>query len=205
MVLISDIADSIMSADSFLDAIIADYLNDNGVSGTVHEWRLNNYQQLRCWAYPSHTEYLDAVTKINSGDQVLVARGWVELDAYYQGCLAVKRRFPKPHEEGLGELPELLLRRVFVDAAQAHMDRVVGARRVFGEPDGRLALLSCCTYATSAHPLYGPDGRAAVQWRDAVWQRCEEISAAVEAGEMLVPTIDEFVAMLPPMVWPEVR
>jgi hypothetical protein len=202
MTYITDVADAVVASDAALDLVIEAYLAGRGSGVTAEAWRLENYAQLRAWAYPAQTDYLDAVVKINSGDQVLAGRGWTELGAYYQACLAVKRRFPKPHEDSLGDFPVQDLRGVFVNAAQAHMDSVVSARRVFGDPDGKLALLSCCTYATSSHPMYGPDGRAAVQWRDDVWQRCEEIYTEVVAGRMSIPTIDEFVAMLPPMVWP---
>ena len=203
MIYITSIADSVHGDDISLNQVISDYLADHGISTAVNEWRLENYALLRGWAYPPQADYLDAVTKINSGDQLLAGKGWAELDAYYQAGLAVKRRFPKPHEDGLTDLSEQALLKIFVNAAQAHMDRVVSDRRVFGDPDGKLALLSCCTYATSFHPLYGPDGRAAVQWRDDVWQRCEEIYTEVMAGRMSIPTITEFVDLLPSIIWPE--
>lgn len=202
---VTDIAEAVRCDDETLDHVISVFLEYRGLGQGVSEWRVQNYALLRGWAYPPQADYLDAVAKINSGDQVLARAGWSELDVYYQTCLGVKRRFPKPQEDGLADLPEQDLLRIFVNAAQAHMDSVVSARRVFGDPDGKLALLSCCTYATSSHPLYGPDGRAAVQWRDDVWQRCEEVYAEVMAGRLAIPTIENFLDMLPPMVWPEVE
>lgn len=54
------------------------------------------YYEKRAAAYPPVEEYLDAQVKINSGDADMVAAGQKQLAAYYEICLAVKKKFPKP-------------------------------------------------------------------------------------------------------------
>jgi|GEM_PF-3878537 len=56
------------------------------------------YYEKRAAAYPPVEEYLDAQVKINSGDADMVAAGQAQLEAYYQACLAVKAKYPKPEE-----------------------------------------------------------------------------------------------------------
>lgn len=53
------------------------------------------YAQKRAKAYPPAADYLDAMVKINSGDDTLAADGNAQLQAYYQACLAVKAQYPK--------------------------------------------------------------------------------------------------------------
>lgn len=53
------------------------------------------YSQKRLEAYPPMSEYLDAQVKLNSNDEVLIAEGQAQLDAYLKACLAVKVEFPK--------------------------------------------------------------------------------------------------------------
>ena len=57
-----------------------------------------SYSEKRAAEYPPVEEYLDAMVKINSGDEQLIADGQAQLDSYYQACLAVKARYPKPTE-----------------------------------------------------------------------------------------------------------
>lgn len=204
MVFITAIADSILDGDGSLDQVIAAYLRDQSIPKTPTEWRLENYALLRGWAYPPQADYLDAMAKIHSGDKVLVSVGWAELRAYYQACLAVKMRFPKPEPEAFDTYEPAELQAAFVNAIQVHLDQVAAARG-YGDPDGRFAMLSCCTYAASQHPRFGADGRAAVAWRDEVWQAGRTIEAAVLAGHRIVPSLEELIGELPVMVWPEVQ
>lgn len=53
------------------------------------------YSEKRAAEYPPIEEYLDAMVKINSGDEKLIAAGQAQLDFYYKACLAVKARYPK--------------------------------------------------------------------------------------------------------------
>lgn len=63
-------------------------------------------------------------------------------------------------------------------------------------------ILSLCTYVDSTNPTFATEGQAGVEWRDTVWGICHTIMADVQAGNRPVPTRDELIAELPPMVWP---
>ena len=93
----SDIPKAIQNGvlDTQLNAIIAEYLAVWNINKTVSEWRLENYAQLRRWAYPPMAEFNDAQAKLNSGITELESEGQNQLDNYVQKCLDVKARFPK--------------------------------------------------------------------------------------------------------------
>jgi hypothetical protein len=54
------------------------------------------------------------------------------------------------------------------------------------------------TYATSEHPDFGREGRAAVKYRDAVYAVGIQCNQDVEAGLRPIPTEAELIAELPP-------
>lgn len=83
------------TTDTEINNVISSYLSDHNISKTVDQWRVENYAQLRNWAYPLIEEYNDAQIKINSGDSQLETEGQTQLDNYIQSCLDVKSRFPK--------------------------------------------------------------------------------------------------------------
>jgi len=78
--------------DTELNAVIQDYL---GSDGNVQQWRIDNYAQLRAWAYPKMAEYNDAQVKLSSTDSAIQSEGQAQLDQYVADCLTVKQRFPK--------------------------------------------------------------------------------------------------------------
>ena len=63
-------------------------------------------------------------------------------------------------------------------------------------------ILSACSYATSTNPKFAAEGQYAVEARDATWAKCYEVLAAVEAGSRPMPTLDELLAELPVLTWP---
>ncbi len=67
-------------------------------------------------------------------------------------------------------------------------------------------IVSLCSYYGSAHPKFGPEARAAVVWRDAIWDYCYGQLARIKTGTRKdLPTPDEFVAELRrerPIAWP---
>ena len=70
----------------------------------IRKWELielpePTYSEKRAAEYPLIAEYLDAMVKINSGDEAMIADGQAQLDFYYQACLAVKARYQKPEEQ----------------------------------------------------------------------------------------------------------
>jgi hypothetical protein len=64
-------------------------------------------------------------------------------------------------------------------------------------------ILSACTYASSTVPKFKAEGTYAVQARDSHWNACYLILAEVQAGAREVPTLEEVLAELPALVWPE--
>jgi len=63
-------------------------------------------------------------------------------------------------------------------------------------------IMSAATYATSTVPKFKAEGQYAVEARDATWAKCYEILAAVEGGTRPMPTLDELLAELPVLTWP---
>ena len=63
-------------------------------------------------------------------------------------------------------------------------------------------ILSAATYATSQVPKFKAEGQYAVEARDATWAKCYEVLAAAEAGSRPMPTLDELLAELPTLTWP---
>ena len=72
----------------------------------------------------------------------------------------------------------------------------------FARTRGYDGILSACTYATSIVPKFEAEGQYAVEARDATWAKCYEVLAAVEAGSRPMPTLDELLAELPVLTWP---
>lgn len=64
------------------------------------------YYEKRAAEYPPIEEYLDAQVKINSGDEALITAGQEQLAAYYEACLDVKARYPKPAGEEMDDKNE---------------------------------------------------------------------------------------------------
>ena len=60
-------------------------------------------------------------------------------------------------------------------------------------------ILSLCTYATSSNATFAEEGQAGVIWRDAVWTKCYEILAGVQAGTREVP--EDIISELPVINW----
>lgn len=83
----------------------------------------------------------------------------------------------------------------YTAAIQKHLDTFARTRNYDD-------ILSAATYATSQVPKFKAEGQYAVEARDATWAKCYEILAAVEAGSRPMPTLDELLAELPVLTWP---
>jgi hypothetical protein len=98
----------------------------------------------------------------------------------------------------LAALPPVSIEQVlapYLTAIQKHLDDFARTRNYDG-------ILSAATYATSAVPKFKAEGQYAVEARDATWAKCYEILAAVEGGTRPMPTMEELIAELPVLAWP---
>jgi len=64
-------------------------------------------------------------------------------------------------------------------------------------------IMSAATYAASAVPKFAAEGQYAVQARDATWAACYQIMADVQAGMRAMPSVDDVLAELPALEWPQ--
>ena len=80
-------------------------------------------------------------------------------------------------------------------AVQRHLDNVARSK-------GYDNIISLCTYATDSDPIFSAEGQAGVAWRGAVWRYCNTVLAEVEAGTRAQPTVEELIAELPTITWP---
>lgn len=83
----------------------------------------------------------------------------------------------------------------YTAAVQKHLDDFARTRNYDN-------ILSAATYATSTVPKFAAEGQYAVEARDATWAKCYEVLAAVEAGSRPMPTLEELIAELPVLTWP---
>jgi hypothetical protein len=74
-------------------------------------------------------------------------------------------------------------------AIQAHIEATA---RLRGYNDA----VTCASYATSQHPVWGPEARAFVAWRDAAWTYAFGILTAVQTGQRQAPTVEGIIAEL---------
>jgi hypothetical protein len=64
-------------------------------------------------------------------------------------------------------------------------------------------ILSRCSYATSTHWKFRAEGRAGVVWRDETFATAYSVLGQVQDGTAPIPTEGEFLAALPPLLWPD--
>jgi hypothetical protein len=65
--------------------------------------------------------------------------------------------------------------------------------------------VTLASYAASTHPAWQAEALAFIGWRDAVWGYAYGELAKVLAGERQRPSVEAFMAELPPLTWPEVE
>ncbi len=86
------------------------------------------------------------------------------------------------------------LMRKFDAALTAHLDATAQARRY----DNRI---TCALRAGYVGPFQA-EGQAFASWMDACNWQAYQVLAGVQSGDLTMPTIAEFIADLPEMVWP---
>lgn len=102
---------------------------------------------------------------------------------------------PEPEPEPEPLTPEQIIAQ-YTEAVQQHLDTFARTRNYDG-------ILSAATYATSSVPKFKAEGQYAVEARDNTWATAYQILAEVEAGTRPMPTLDEVIAALPALVWPQ--
>jgi hypothetical protein len=75
-------------------------------------------------------------------------------------------------------------------AVQAWLDKTAIA-------NGYSSLASCSSYYNSGVTQWATDAKAAVAWRDAVWQACYALFAQYQAGQIVTPDAASLLAQLP--------
>lgn len=83
----------------------------------------------------------------------------------------------------------------YVVAVQSLLDTTAQSHHYDG-------ILSACTYAGSTVTKFHDEGVACLAWRDAVWAKCYDLLAQVQAGTLAQPTVPELLDMLPAISWP---
>lgn len=63
--------------------------------------------------------------------------------------------------------------------------------------------VTLASYIASTIPVWAAQAQAFVAWRDQVWLYAYGELAKVTAGERAQPTIEDFLAELPALIWPE--
>jgi len=87
------------------------------------------------------------------------------------------------------------IERDYVMAVQVLLDETVQQRNYDN-------IATAASYAGDPDPIFNAEGTACKAWRSLVWRKCYTDLAAVQAGQMPQPTVEQFVASLPALVWP---
>lgn len=82
-----------------------------------------------------------------------------------------------------------------VAAIQAELDRRAQAK-------GYDSILSACSYAAPEGVPFQTEGAAFLKWRSDVWAQAYAVLAEVQAGTKPLPTPEQAVASMPPLVLP---
>jgi hypothetical protein len=97
---------------------------------------------------------------------------------------------------------------VTVEALAATKQQLIGVVQSYMDKEAKTkgydSILSLCSYATSVDVRFSAEGQAGVNWRDEVWTFGYALLNQVETTSTVIPTEDELIGMLPPMVWPVV-
>ncbi len=124
------------------------------------------------------TDNPDIVIRLQ--DSASIPRGHRWWDEYEEWCAAGND--PEPSEDTGPTLAQQ------VEAAIDRMlDETVQTRNYSN-------IVSCVSYAGSLIEKFDAEGRAARDWRDAIWARCYELLASPPSG---VTTVEQVLALLP--------
>ena len=88
------------------------------------------------------------------------------------------------------------MKAAFQQAIETHVDNVARGRSFRNADSAR-------GHTASTVPEWKADADAFVAWADAVWVYAFQELVKVETGQREVPSIEDFLAELPVMVWPD--
>jgi hypothetical protein len=91
----------------------------------------------------------------------------------------------------------------FDERAAALLSGVDAHLNAAAQAKGYDSILSAAIRAALPASAFHDEGVAFGTWMDAVYARCYQIMAAVQAGETAEPTLEELLAMLPVLQLPE--
>jgi len=84
----------------------------------------------------------------------------------------------------------------YAAAIEKHIETVAAAKAYSGT-------VSLASYVNSSVPQWAAEAQAFVAWRDEVWIYAYGVFGAVQAGQIAIPSIPDFIAALPPIAWPK--
>lgn len=101
---------------------------------------------------------------------------------------------PEPEPEPEPPTPEEIIEG-FRLAIQSHVDAAAQSKNY---DSGN----SLAGYVASTNPTWAAEAQAFVAWRDAVWIYAYAELDKVTGGQREAPSVEDFIAELPEMVWP---
>lgn len=143
------------------------------------------------WVYPELTmsDFLDTIQVVvnDEGERIAVWDHPTLLQPTQAQLDAATEPPPSP----------AVVQQAVVDAVQKRLDDFARTRQYD-------SILSACSYSTSKNAKFGAEGQCCVDARDTHWAKCYEIMSAVQAGTRPMPTVEEVLAEMPALMWPEV-
>ena len=137
-------------------------------------------------------------TRLDEVNTAEIPEGFqAEASAYVESGLVLNP--DNPHFAEFTEQPDLTnttLVQVYKQAVEQHLD-TVAQERDYG------SILHLCSYPPSGNPTWKAEGEAGVAWRDAVWAHCYQMLEDVGMQDRTAPSVEELIAELPEIVWPE--
>lgn len=172
------------------------YVNDNVLYGFDFSAVDPNIHAIQYKDGSGHIEYVDGTPNL-AINNIDIYQGYVtEFNARiaHIEALAANKYYGMTYEEETAQRLKDAVETA-TNAAQAHIDSVAQAK---GYDSG----MSCVSYAGGTHPVYSVEGAAFRDWRDSVWDYCNGIYADVQSGIIPMPTLEDYLAGIPEMVWP---
>ena len=165
------------------------------------QWWINFVNR---WWHHTDLSFTDAnpteaqQTRLDEVNAAPIPEGFqAEASAYVESGLVLNP--DNPHFAGFTEQPDLTnttLVQVYKQAVEQHLD-TVAQERDYG------SILHLCSYPPSGNPTWKAEGEAGVAWRDAVWAHCYQMLEDVGMQVRTAPSVEELIAELPEIVWPE--